>query len=76
VSPAGKFFIGQGMVGGNEMKVLVDPRRNHVLLQGDSFEARLTWSAALNLGTLLIEKSAQAEPPAGVGKTFSTKESR
>jgi hypothetical protein len=58
------------------MKVLVDTGRHEVRLVGDHCETRLTWAAAVNLGSLLIQQGHLAEPHAADGKTFSTKESR
>lgn len=39
-------------------------------MTGKAFEVELTWSQALNLGTLLIEKSGEVEPVAPPGKSY------
>lgn len=52
------------------MQVLTDSTRNQVIIRGEGSEIRLSWAAALNLGSLLIKKSQEAEPPARPGKTY------
>ncbi|NGZ04311.1 MAG: hypothetical protein CV090_14825 [Nitrospira sp. WS238] len=53
------------------MEVHFDPHDHHVILTGaGGYEARLDWAAALNLGSLLIKKAEEAEPPAMPGKTY------
>jgi len=52
------------------MRVEVDHATHHVVLTGDrGSEIVLTWAAALNLGSLLIQKAEEAEP-APKGKTY------
>jgi len=57
------------------MVIKADRNSKRVLLVGERFEVALTWSQALNLGSLLIEQSAEVEPELK-GKTFSTSMSR
>ncbi len=52
------------------MEVTIDRLRERVLMTGKAFEVELTWSQALNLGTLLIEKSGEVEPVAPPGKSY------
>ena len=52
------------------MQVFTDPSRNQVIIRGEGNEIRLSWAAALNLGTLLIQKAEEAEPAARPGKTY------
>lgn len=53
------------------MQVFTDPSRNQVIIRGEAgSEIRLSWAAALNLGSLLIKKAEEAEPPARPGKTY------
>jgi hypothetical protein len=58
------------------MQVLIDLTHHEVRLLGDRCETRLNWASAINLGSLLIEKGHEAEPPAQPGRVLSTKESR
>lgn len=54
------------------MQVYSDPSRNQVIIRGEAgSEIRLSWAAALNLGSLLIKKAEEAEPPARPGKTYA-----
>lgn len=53
------------------MEVMSDRARNEVVLLGaHGSRVRLSWAAALNLGSLLIKKAEEAEPPARPGKTY------
>lgn len=53
------------------MQVFTDPSRNQVIIRGEAGnEIRLSWAAALNLGSLLIKKAEEAEPAARPGKTY------
>lgn len=53
------------------MDVVSDPSRHEVVLLGaHGTRVRLSWAAALNLGSLLIAKSQEAEPPTRPGKTY------
>ncbi|MCS6262409.1 MAG: hypothetical protein H8K11_01530 [Nitrospira sp.] len=52
------------------MQVFTDPSRNQVIIRGEGNEIRLSWAAALNLGSLLIQKAEEAEPAARPGKTY------
>ena len=52
------------------MEVMSDRARNEVVLLGaHGSRVRLSWAAALNLGSLLIQKAEEAEPAARPGKT-------
>lgn len=53
------------------MQVFTDPSRNQVILRAEGNEIRLSWAAALNLGSLLIKKAEEAEPAARPGRTYS-----
>jgi hypothetical protein len=57
------------------MVVTVDLDRHEVILIGADgcYEARLSWAAALNLGSLLQQKAMEAEPPAPAGKSYCPK---
>lgn len=59
-----------GSINGGSMQVFSDPSRNQVILRSEGSEIRLSWAAALNLGSLLIKKAEEAEPPARPGKTY------
>ena len=59
-----------GSINGGSMQVFTDPSRNQVIIRGEGNEIRLSWAAALNLGSLLIKKAEEAEPPARPGKTY------
>jgi len=52
------------------MQVLTDVTRHQVILRAEGNEIRLSWAQALNLGSLLIKKAEEAEPPARPGKTY------
>jgi len=53
------------------MEVMSDRARNEVVLLGaHGSRVRLSWAAALNLGSLLIQKAEEAEPAARPGKTY------
>lgn len=53
------------------MQVLTDVTRNQVILRAEGNEIQLSWAQALNLGSLLIKKAEEAEPPARPGKTYA-----
>ncbi len=55
---------------GGSMQVFTDPSRNQVIIRGEGNEIILSWAQALNLGSLLIKKAEEAEPPARPGKTY------
>ncbi len=59
-----------GSINGGSMQVFTDPSRNQVIIRGEGNEIRLSWAAALNLGSLLIKKAEEAEPAARPGKTY------
>lgn len=52
------------------MVVRTDTSKKHVVLTGERFEVRLTWSQALALGSLLTHHSREIEPPARPGKRY------
>lgn len=59
------------------MKISVDQARHLVTLHGDQgSKIVLNWASALNLGSLLIEKAHEAEPPAVPGKRYEPKAAR
>jgi hypothetical protein len=51
--------------------VKTDPDSKRVIVSGERFEVALTWSQALNLGSLLVAHSKHVEPPAPSGKSYS-----
>lgn len=53
------------------MIVRTDTRKKHIVLTGERFEVRLTWSQALALGSLLTHHSREIEPPARPGRTYT-----
>lgn len=56
------------------MQVFTDPTRNQVIIRGEAgSEIRLSWAAALNLGSLLIKRAEEVEPAARPGKTYEPK---
>jgi hypothetical protein len=50
--------------------VKTDPDSKRVIVSGERFELALTWSQALNLGSLLVAHSKHVEPPIQAGKTY------
>jgi hypothetical protein len=57
---------------GGLMRVETDPLRGEVILIGanGSYEARLTWVSALNLGSMLQAAAIEVEPPPPPGKRY------
>ncbi len=53
------------------MIVTTDKTSHQVTIHSDAgSEITMSWAAALNLGSLLIKKAEEAEPPARPGKTY------
>jgi hypothetical protein len=53
------------------MQIKTDGPRHQIILQGRQPEVSMTWAAALNLGSLLIEKAHEAEPASVPGRTYA-----
>lgn len=58
------------------MQVFTDVTRNQVILRAEGNEIRLSWAAALNLGSLLIKKAEEAEPKPLPGKRYEPQQGR
>ena len=57
------------------MQVEIDPLQHEVVLIGanGAYEARFTWAAAMNLGSLIQQKAQEVEPAAPTGKIYEPK---
>lgn len=52
------------------MLVRTNSETNHVVLSGEGYEITLTWTQALNLGSLLVQKAEEAEPVPRSGRSY------
>jgi hypothetical protein len=57
------------------MQIRCDHEKHEVVLTGADgcYQARFSWAAALNLGSLIQQKAQEVEPPAPTGKTYEPK---